>query len=712
MSELTYLERIKLLRKKKIEDTLEKVRVNGYMDADDYGTVPLPGDFSFTPAPNHPNGGFYGATAWADNYSRLMAAHPVYVDPLEGLCGRWMTMLTKYRVGWPEDLFPYDDLKPAQELYGIVSGIGADSHFACDYEMALKLGFGGVLEKIRKYRAVNPANAAFYDAEEKTVLAIQIWIARHIAKVERLLAVETRPEIIKSLQKMRDVNRNVMDRAPQTFQEACQWIAWFNCVSRIFDRDGAGCSLDTLLLPYYEKDIAAGTLTDDEAKFLIANLLLIETHYYQLSGADCDGHDLTNKLSWLILEGAHWLNTSNNLTVRVHDNIDPAFYRKAVEYLFTDRNGWPRFSGDRGLMGYARNKGTTEEDARSRIAVGCNWMAVPGREYPMNDCVKINVAKVFEVAFQEMMASGERSLDRLFSLLETHLKRAVETVAAGVNFQIEHQHDVMPELVMNLYMHNTIEKGVDITQCAELLTIGLDGVGLGTVADSLAAIEQRIVNEGRITWDELDSALKNNFKGYERLRQMLSTSERYCQGAGLGDKWAARVSDLLTKLVKEQPMPDGRTLVPGWFSWSNTIIFGKQVGATPDGRHAHTPVTHGANPNPGFRTDGAATAMATGIARIQPGYGNTAPLQLEFDPHLSVEEGGIDRVAQVIKTHVDMGGTLININVLDKQTLMDAHKNPMLHPDLVVRVTGFTAYFAALSPEFRQLVVDRFVEGM
>ncbi len=104
--------------------------------------------------------------------------------------------------------------------------------------------------------------------------------------------------------------------------------------------------------------------------------------------------------------------------------------------------------------------------------------------------------------------------------------------------------------------------------------------------------------------------------------------------------------------------------------------------------------------------------MATGIASIQPGYGNPAPLQIEFDPQLSAEEGGIDKVATLIRTHLDMGGTLININVLDKDTLLAAHENPMLYPDLVVRVTGFTAYFAALSREFRQLVVDRFLEGM
>ena len=123
-------------------------------------------------------------------------------------------------------------------------------------------------------------------------------------------------------------------------------------------------------------------------------------------------------------------------------------------------------------------------------------------------------------------------------------------------------------------------------------------------------------------------------------------------------------------------------------------------------------ISHGANPNPGFRQDGAVTAQSSGIAAVQCGYGNTAPLQLEFDPQITIQEGGVDRVLELIRTHFRLGGTLININVLDGQKLLEANKDPSLHPDLVVRVTGFTAYFASLSPKFRQLVVDRFLQGM
>jgi len=305
-------------------------------------------------------------------------------------------------------------------------------------------------------------------------------------------------------------------------------------------------------------------------------------------------------------------------------------------------------------------------------------------------------------------------MDRLCALIETHMARAIAATAEGINLHLDHQHEVFPELIMNLMMHHCLEEGKNITQCADFFTIGIDGVGLGTVADSLAALEQRITVEKRTTFQEVYTAMQNNYRGEgeERLRLMLASSQRYCGGGTLGDKWAVWLSRRFTDRVKAQPMPRGRQLIPGWFSWSLTLQFGAQVGATPGGRRAGEPVTHGANPTPGFRRDGAVTSMATGIAAIQPGWGNTAPLQLEFDPRLSVEEGGIDRVMDVLRAHFLMGGTLININVLDKKTLMEAHENPLSHPDLVVRVTGFTAYFAALSPRFRQLVVDRFIEGM
>ena len=737
---LTYADRLASMRKTKIEHTLLKRKQNGYTDLDDFGTVPISEGYCVEPWYNSTNGSFYGLDGMCENFCRVLDAHEPYVDPMEMLCGRWRDMLVNYRGDlhympdwlknnlknlefikngatnqwskrWDEQRFPYDDLKPLQEKYNITTGIDGDAHFACDYKIGFELGFGGFLEKIEKYRKINPDKKDFYDAEQRCVEAIIRFVERHIEKIREMIPNEQRPEIRKSLENMLAACENVKYGAPKTFHEACQWAAFFNCASRIYTRDGAGFQLDTLLLPFYENDVKNGILDDETAKFLIANLLLIDPHYYQISGVDENDKDMTNHLSYLILEAADSINIACNLTVRVHENCDREFLKKAVYYLLKNKNGWPRFCNDKALCdGYMKN-GIDKKTARERIAVGCNWMCVPGKEFPMNDTVKINIAKVLDEALKDMKCEENKSCERLFEIFKTHLKKAIEVTAAGVNLHIDHAHDVTPELIMNLMMHGTIEKGEDISECAELYTVGVDGAGLAVVADSFGALETRVENEKRLSWDELYEALENNFAD-ERTRLMLNSSPKYCQGGTVSDAWAKRLTDVWVSMVKAQKMPAGRQLIPGWFSWSRTIEYGSKVGATPNGRRSGEPISHGANPNPHFRQDGAPTAQASGIASVQCGYGNTAPLQIEFDPHVAADEKGVDTVLNLIETHFKQGGTLININVLDGEKLIAANKNPDLYPDLVVRVTGFTAYFASLSPEFRQLVVDRFLDGM
>ena len=740
--EYTYKSRLAEMRKTKIRHTLEKRAQNGYTDLDDFGTVPIQPGYKAVPWYNSENGSFYGFDGMSENFCRVVDAHAAYVDKNEALCGRWRDMLVNYRGDlhympdwlknnlkntelaanatnqwskrWDESRFPYDDLKPLQLKYNIQTGIDSDAHFACDYRIGFSLGFGGLLEKVRHYRALNPEHADFYDAEEKCLDAIVRFIDKHIARIEELIAEETDPDVKANLEEMLRVNKAVRLGKPETFHEVCQWTAYFNCASRIYTRDGAGFQLDTLLLPYYENDVKNGVLDDEKAKFLIANLLLIDPHYYQISGVDENDRDVTNHLSYLILDAADSINIACNLTVRVHENCDSDFFRLAVKYLLKNKNGWPRFCNDKTLAeGYMRN-GVDKKTARERIAVGCNWMCVPGREFPMNDTVKINVAKVFEVAMCEMR-EGERSTLRLFDLFKVHLAKAAEVTAKGINLHLDHQWEVTPELIMNLMMKGSIEKGLDASQCAELFTVGVDGAGLAVAADSFGALEQRIEKEGILSWDEVYSALDADYEGtpHARVRAVLSSAGKYCSGESLADNWAVTLTDAWVKCIENESsrMPKGRKLVPGWFSWARTIEYGNAVGATPNGRKKGEPISHGANPNPGFRRDGAVTAQSNGIASVQCGYGNTAPLQLEFDPCVADIEDGVQIVSDLIRGHFARGGTLININVLDGEKLMRANENPDLYPDLVVRVTGFTAYFASLSPRFRQLVVDRFLKG-
>jgi formate C-acetyltransferase len=332
----------------------------------------------------------------------------------------------------------------------------------------------------------------------------------------------------------------------------------------------------------------------------------------------------------------------------------------------------------------------------------------------MNDCVKINFAAVFEYAFNEMMADPKviPSVAELWHRFSTHLKNAVEITKECQDFHMEHMHQVFPELVVDLLCYGPIERGLDATHGGvDYYNLCIDGSALATVADSFAAIEQRVEKENRMSWNDLKHYLDTNWIGSEgkKARLMMRSIPRYGSGSSLADAYAVRISQTFTKFVKENPTPDGFNLIPGLFSWANTIPMGKDVGATPNGRYAGAPISHGSNPDPGFRKDGAPTAMAVAIASVQSGYGNTAPMQIELDPMVSKEEGGVEIISNLIRSHFDLGGTQINLNIMDAAQVLEAHKDPSKFPDLVVRVTGFSAFFASLSPEFRQIVVDRII---
>ena len=315
-----------------------------------------------------------------------------------------------------------------------------------------------------------------------------------------------------------------------------------------------------------------------------------------------------------------------------------------------------------------------------------------------------------------MMSSGaEPSAEALWKLYEKHLKIAVDATGRGVMHHLAYQTKSQPELILNLVQHGLVRKGVNITDGgANYYNICIDAAGIAVAADSFAAVEQRIDRERRLTYAELQRHLDENYEGPdgERTRQLMLHSERYGGGDSLGDRWAVRISKLWTALVRDlvrQHADDYRhvNFIPGLFSWSNTILLGSILKATPNGRKAGEPINHGANPNGGFRADGAVTAMCNSIAAVQPGYGNTAPVQLEVDPMIANDPEGIDKMCAMVMGIMKSGNTLLNINIIDAKRILEADKDPSKFPDLVVRVTGFTAFFAMLSPKFRKLVVDR-----
>ncbi len=731
---LSYAQRLDALRAAKLTATREKQALIGAMDHDDHALILPPPNRrkivktisssgmpivdclldGFSIESNHPSGGFFGPTACGSNFRRLLECHPIFIDPNSSLAGAYCVNFMSYRKPhWKPEL-DFSHLQAEIDQYRLLPGIGAAQHFCQDLTIGLSLGWGGILQHIAAGRQNHPASADFYAGLEDVVLGMQNWIGRTADEADRLALLETDPLIKANLAEIAAINRRLVAQAPATFREACQWILWYQITARMYNGSGSLGRLDVILEPYYLADTRAGLLDDETAIFQIACLLLRDTAYIQLGGPDASGTDVTSHLSYLILEAAHRLKIPANIGVAVGDSVDPNLVRRGVEILFADRTGIPKFLGvERTAEGFARN-GYPLSLGWERAYSGCHWSALPGREYTLNDCVKINFAAIFEFALKEMLGDHivVPSTSGLWERFERHLKRGVEITAQAIDYHMAHMHEVYPELVLDLLCHGPIERGLDASNGGiEYTNLCIDGAALATVADSFAACEQRIDREHRLTWEQIDQHLRSNWSGSdgEKVRQMMHSVPRYGSGKSVADGYAVKIAQAFTRLVKENKTPAGFNLIPGLFSWANTIPMGKEIGATPNGRKAGEPITHGSNPEPGFRKDGAPTALAVAIASVQPGYGNTAPMQMELDPSITRDEEAVDNVTSLITSHFHLGGTQINLNLLDTAQILEAHKDPSKYPDLVVRVTGFSAYFASLSPEFRQLVVDRII---
>lgn len=709
----SYQQRNDEIRKTKLLFNDQKLRMYGHHDSDDHGWIPVD-RVRHEVFRDEISGLTTGMDAVSRTFCAFLDAHPAYIHPHSAVAGAW-AQIAELNDPWRPDE-RRDDFIPLWEKYNIISrGIYAMNHVAPDMNIGLELGFGGLLKKIRDYREKNrPADPSFYDGEERVVLAIRRFIKKHVDHARSTAESETDEFIRKNLSDIADMNEHLIDHPPRTLREAVQFLSWFQVVDRMYYLGGAMQELDELLRPYYEADVAAGRLDgDEEAVWYIVSLLFSDTHYSQIGGQDpVSGRDLTSPMSFIILEGMHRLKIPANIALRLHENTNDALFTQCVKYLFEDGTG-VSYSCSGGLdAGYMRN-GHPAALARMRAKVGCNWTALPGIEYCLQDVTRLCLAKPMTLALDEMMASGEApSMDRLLSRYEAHLRISVQLIKDGLDWHLRYKHKNRPELIYNLFAHGPIERGIDMSAGGvDIVNLACDGTALATVADSFAAIEQRVEREGALTWAALHEALSSNFEGYEDIRLLLKNVPRYGSGGSRADEYAKYVSALYTRLMRETPTKDGYTVLPGIFSHGEVYALGKDLPATANGRHAGDPISHSADPDPGFMTGGgtAPTAKANAVAGVQSGYGNSTPLQIDLDAGLAGEIGGVELIKAYLRAHNEMGGTLVNINVVSKEKLLEAHEDPDKYPDLVVRVTGYSAFFKSLSKEYRQQVVDRWV---
>ena len=700
---------------KVVENKKKLALYGGFINNDDHGFICFDG-FDFTPVYPEGKQTVCGARTIAQSFAQFIRAIPAYIHPHSALGGAWAGDFKRYvNCDYPPEDRPVH-LSPIHEKYGIrATGIGGMNHLGPDMEIGLREGYAGLLEKVRRCAVLHaPASADFYAAEECVLLAILDYM-RANAELAATRARETDdPWARQNYAQIEAQLRRLLTAPPQTFREACQFLAVFQSVDRTYFGGGALSQLDELLRPFYQRDRGQGVLTDEEAVWILASLFYNDTHYSQLGGQSPDGtRELTSELSFLILQAAHTLAIPYNLAVRVFEGSDDRLLRKAVACILEKGSG-PSFSLSKGIEeGYAR-QGHPMALARMRAKVGCNWVALPGIEYPLQDVTRLNLAWPFVHAFREESEKDAPSLDALWAGFASHLRIMVDCIREGYDWHLDTVSRNRPELVLNLFCHGPIERGLNSAEGGvDIINLNVDGIALATVADSFAAIEQRVVREGRLSWQALRKALDEDFQGQEGVRLMLKNIPRFGDPHSLAQAWAARIRDLFVALVNEMPTPKHHIrVVPGLFSHGDIFVYGKGLPATPNGRHAGEPISHSAEPDPGFAQglqSFSPSLKANAVASVQAGYGNSAPLHLDIDDGLVASAGGVDALCALIHTHNQMAGTLLNLNVVSAEQIRRAHEDPDAYPDLVVRVTGYSAFFSSLSKEYRQQVVDRYL---
>ena len=713
---LSFHQRIQALHQLKLEHNEAKLkRTGGFYNTDDHGWIPLDLLPGFQPIIDPECGLVTGMEAVSKTFSHYLDHHPVFFHPASAFAGCWIGNIPGMNGPWRHEE-RFHEHEARTPLYNITKpGIYAMNHSAPDLRIGLELGWGGLLQKIHRYwKLNNPSDPSFYQGQARLVQGVQRWIARHAHQLRQEAATSEDPWLQEHYSKLAAMNEYLIEGAPRTLHEALQWMVYYQDIDRMYFNGGAGQEIDTLLWAYYVDDLAAGRISgDEEVHWLFASLIFNDPHYHMIGGQDpLTGADTSNKLSFLMLEAQHLLGIPNNLALRIHENTNDQLFSLAVEQLFEAGSG-VCYSLAGGLdPGYIRN-GRPLTLARMRAKVGCNWTALPGNEYCLQDVTRICLAQPLLMALEDMIASKvPNSFERLLKLYEARLGEAVQLIKDGFDWHYTYKWRNKPEVVLNLVSHGAIERGLDISHGGmDIINFACDAIALATTANSLAAIEQRVVTEKKLTWEQLHQLLQSNFADAEEQRLMLKSVPQYGVGGSIADSYARYLADLYTALMRHTPTKLGFIVLPGMFSHGDVYIHGLNLGATPNGRFAGTEISHSADPDPGFMSGGgtAPTAKANAVASVQSGWGNSTPLQLDLDANLAREQGGVTRIKALILAHNRMKGTLININVISKEKILAAHENPELYPDLVVRVTGYSAFFRSLSLEYRQQVIDRWL---
>lgn len=633
----------------------------------------------------------------------------------------------------------------------------AQGHILPDVEAWLRVGPSGLISQVRSAPELRSQSgelsrdqADFYSAAGICLAAASEFMLRHGDLAARMAGGATSAGRAQELQQIARNCRLLATGPPQTYYQALQSVAFLFVLLQL-ESNASSFSpgrLDQYLMPYLRRDLEAGFLDLSQAQELLEclwikfnEIVLLRSassaRYFAgfpigfnitTSGQLTDGRDATNLLSFMCLQAQADVQLPQpNLSVRLH-RTTPDDLLAAAARVISLGTGMPQLFNDEVIVPGQERRGVKHADAIDYAAVGCVELSIPGKALGWSDSAMFNLVRVLELTLQggrvpetgipigpqtphleDMQDFGD-----LEAAFETQLRYYIALMVEGACAVDRLHARACQTPFLSTVIADCIAKGQDVTGGgARYNSSGPQGVQIANLADSLAALKRLVFERKEIVPRQLMEALSRNFAGEEVLRQRLLTgAPKYGNDDHYVDELGSRWARFYCDEVARYSTPRGGTFQPGFYTVSAHVPLGHNVGATPDGRFAYTPLADGGLSPVAGRDLRGPTAVLRSVAKIdQELASNGALLNLKFLPSFFQQADAIEWFAAFLRGFVDLRICHVQFNVVSADTLRQAQRDPEQFRSLVVRVAGYSAYFVELNKEIQDEIIRRTEHG-
>lgn len=605
------------------------------------------------------------------------------------------------------------------------------SHVVLAYD---KLIQNGIRNQIRKAqdclcrKNISTSKQQFYIAEFIVLCAMQKRILKYAEEAKKQYNY-TRNIKLKHIQ---IACENIAYNPPQTFYEAIQLIILAH--ENIVAESGSGSMsfgrLDQYLYPLYKKDICIGNLSIEKAQeYLNAfwkKISRCEMGWQNITLGGCSqtGEDMCNDLTILCMNSSLAIQSDQpQISLRIHNGTPKNVWKKAFELIRTGM-GFPSLFNDEVAIKAKMNAGISVEDAWNYSIVGCVELTSGGKEYSHTEGARFNWQKLLELMLNDgkCLITGldyplkeKHNLEEiqdfytLYSWYKRELIYFTKRICNCIDILSKQYSQYWPVPFLSSMMQGCHEAGCDATNGGTVYNnLTLNCVGIANVADSLEAIETLVFKEKCITLKELSIVLQKNYKGYELIHKKVLNCPKYGNDIQTVDNKVQDLTDTFVDTLSKTSMKyRSGSFQAGFYSSYFHATMGKLTGASPDGRKASNPLSSSLSPMSGMDRDGP-TAVVNSISHINmERFSNGMVLDMKFTPNFFMCQKSIELIKVLIEEYFDRGGLEIQFNVFNRDTLLQAQKEPIKYRNLIVRVSGFSAYFVSLEKSLQDEIIKR-----